>query len=326
MGGIVDSIGDFVDPVTDFLGFGETDAQQAAKDARQFQEQLATQSYIPLGEALGFAGLDPNLLNNQRNIPFVSGPLSLQGTTFQGQAPFSRRIRQSLGGFTGLANQNLDRLRQIEGGLAADEARLRGNQSDFIQARVSPLQDTLAQRRAQLQESQARRGIRGSSFGEADVTNLDVTGERALADQRALATQESLNAILANTSTRLQTLAQNENVAKDIFNAQQAVETGEFARALEGLGLSIQTRNTLLALASNLFRGAASAAANFGQVGAGLAGTVAGLEQSQQSTGLGVLGGLLGSGIGSGTTSSPQSGATTYLPDGFGIPGRPDLG
>ncbi len=298
MGGVIDAIGDVIDPVTDALGFGETDAEQAAKDQQQFAQQLATQSFIPLNEAVSFAGLDPRrILDQTGTTAFRSGPLSLTGTRFTGQAPFSRRIRRSLGGFTGLAGQNLDRLRQIEGGLAADEARLRSNQSPFIQARVSPLQDTLARRRAELQASQARRGVRGSSFGEQAVQAEDITGERALADQRALATQESLNAILANTGARLQTLAQNEDIAKDIFNAQQAVETGEFARAMEGLGLSIGTRNALLALASNLFRGAGSVSASFSGVGSDLAETAAELERGQQSALLGTLGAGLG-GIG----------------------------
>jgi hypothetical protein len=71
-----------------------------------------------------------------------------------------------------------------------------GNQNAFIKARVNPLEAQLAQRRGDLLQSNALRGISGSSFGDQAITNFDTDAGRALGDARALATNDSINSRL----------------------------------------------------------------------------------------------------------------------------------
>ena len=67
-----------------------------------------------------------------------------------------------------------------------------GNQGAYIQARVNPLMQQIAQRQGQLEQSLGRRGVAGSSFGDQALNVFGMDSQRALGDARAMATNEAL--------------------------------------------------------------------------------------------------------------------------------------
>ena len=148
---------------------------------------------------------------------------------------------------------------------------LLGNQGAFIQARVNPLLEQLALGRGQLQRNLGRTNVRGT-FANQALENYDITGNRAVADQRALATQETLNAV--------------SSLDQALFGAQSGIGAQLNADQLAQLGLSAQTIYNLRALASNLATGSASI---------GLQGQIA--QAGADTSRAGNLSGLLGSGL-----------------------------
>jgi len=348
-------IGDFFEPVTDFLGFGTTDAQKAARDFAKKQGKLQDKQFKTLEQATAFAS---------PNQPFTAGPLSIRGRNITGLDTFNRQDRNALNPFINQTTANINRISNLandpsalnafnersnvlrEGintalgdfgnltqGTLADLGGIRqdlaSNNNPFIQARVDPLINSLASRRQQLQADINRRGVSGS-FANQAVTNFDIEANRAIGNERATATSESLQAQLGTlgqiqatggqlTEAQLQGFQLSSGLdktqfdaasqqfnrqlsgfnataqgQKDIFNARTSLVNGQFSRIMQTLGLSINTQNMLLSLASNLFTGAGSVAANLGQVSNVAQGQRIGLEQAQQTTGLGVISGLTG--------------------------------
>jgi len=73
-------------------------------------------------------------------------------------------------------------------------SQLFGNQDPFMQARTASSRERFSRERGQLAQGIDRRGIAGSSFGQQALTSQATEQERVLNDQRALATQESIEA------------------------------------------------------------------------------------------------------------------------------------
>ena len=120
-----------------------------------------------------------------------------------------------------------------------------GNQGAFVQARVNPLMQQIAQRQGQLEQSLGRRGVAGSSFGDQALNVFGLDSQRALGDARALATQEGL-------------------AMQGQFNQQLAAGGEQMLRQeLGALGLADQNIQNLLARAkirSDIFGRAAAGA------------------------------------------------------------------
>lgn len=72
---------------------------------------------------------------------------------------------------------------------------LQSNQNPFIQARVKPLEQAFNERRGILQRGLTQRGVTGS-LANNELLKFDRESQSTIADQRALATNESLNALL----------------------------------------------------------------------------------------------------------------------------------
>lgn len=68
-----------------------------------------------------------------------------------------------------------------------------GNQGAFVQARVNPLMQQIAQGRGSLERDLGRRGVAGSSFGNQALSGFDMDSGRALGDARAMATNDAIN-------------------------------------------------------------------------------------------------------------------------------------
>jgi hypothetical protein len=167
-------------------------------------------------------------------------------------------------------NLNLGALGQYSQNLGQTRESLLGNQGAFMNARVNPLIESLAMGRGALQRDTARTGVRGT-FRDQALQNYDIQGNRALADQRALATNDTLNAL---------------NVLdQSLFNAGTGVGTNLFNQELAALGLSANTIQALKSIASNLTTGSASTAAQASSAAAQA-------DQARQDNILGALGGL----------------------------------
>lgn len=70
---------------------------------------------------------------------------------------------------------------------------LSGNMNPVIQAATDPIQRNFAAGYGDLLQSQAKRGIRGSSFGDTAIGDFLATGSRSLGDAAANAAQGSLS-------------------------------------------------------------------------------------------------------------------------------------
>jgi len=170
----------------------------------------------------------------------------------------------------------LDSLGTFKGQLGETRAGLLGNQGAFQQARVNPLLEQLAGRRGERERDLSRTGVRGT-FRDRSLQDFDIQGQRAVGDQRALATQESLSAI-------------NQLDAAG-FAAGTGVGAQLFDQELQALGLSANTITALKAISANLATGAASTGAN-----------IAGTQAQVDATGGQAVAGILGSGLGAAGT------------------------
>ena len=109
--------------------------------------------------------------------------------------PSVRRLQESGVASVGAGqNQFSTAVGKFGGRMGELRSRLFGNADPYMQARTAPTEARFAQERGALQRDIGRRGLGGSSFGQQAQTTQATEQERALADQRALATQESINA------------------------------------------------------------------------------------------------------------------------------------
>lgn len=92
-------------------------------------------------------------------------------------------------GYSGISSG----LNTIQSGIGGLRESLTGNRGAFMNARLNPLRQALAQRRGELTRSNDRRGVYGT-FANQDLTNLDIAGNRAIADEAALALNEAIAA------------------------------------------------------------------------------------------------------------------------------------
>lgn len=103
--------------------------------------------------------------------------------------------------------------------------RLRGNMSPVIRAAIDPFERNIAAGYGDLLQSQAKRGIRGSSFGDASIGNFLATTGRELANAGANAAQGSLS--LEGTLSG--------NIAQ-LKQKSQEMKNSLFGRAFDTLG------------------------------------------------------------------------------------------
>lgn len=151
-------------------------------------------------------------------------------------------------------------------GLNAISGQLAGNQNAVIQAATDPLQRNIAAGYGDLLQSQALRGIRGSSFGDTDIANYIADTGRALGNAGANAAQGSLG-LQSDLAT---------NIAQ-LQNQRQQLKNNLYGTAFDVLGRGLNPQGY---------------AANLGGYNIPAVGTA---KQPQAST-LSELGSLLNSG------------------------------
>lgn len=105
--------------------------------------------------------------------------------------------------------------------------KLKSNQNPFIQARVNPIRDEMARRRADLSRSIAQRGVMGS-LGNNELLKFDSQADRELADQTALATNEALTSLMSA-----------EGLIKGLNEGQVEIANEYLRRDLSALGLDL---------------------------------------------------------------------------------------
>lgn len=140
---------------------------------------------------------------------------------------------------------NLGALGGLRSDLAQQREALLGNKGAFMEARVNPLIETLTRGRGQLQRGLGRTGVRGS-IGQRALQSFDIAGERALGDARALAEQETQNAL--------------NQITTQLFQGGTGVGTNIFNQELAALNLSTGTMQNLLNFATALTTGAGASA------------------------------------------------------------------
>lgn len=110
-------------------------------------------------------------------------------------------------------------------GLEGITSSLRGNMNPIIQAAIDPMQRNFAAGYGDLLQSHAKRGIRGSSFGDTAIGDYMATGNRSIADAAANAAQGSL-ALQGSLEGNIAQLKQKS----------QEMKNSLFGRAFDTLG------------------------------------------------------------------------------------------
>lgn len=130
--------------------------------------------------------------------------------------------------------RNRFQLNNQRGRLLGNVNRLRSNQNEFIDARVAPLEASLDRTLADAKRGLIRRGVSGT-LANNELMRIRGEGERQIADQRALATEEALNAVLDQESAI-------RGVGQDEMSAAQSLVKDELSR----LGISAEVLLGLL--------------------------------------------------------------------------------
>lgn len=113
----------------------------------------------------------------------------------------------------------------LAGEIGGDIEALRGELNPFIQARVTPLREALSERVARTKQDYSRRGVFGTLRSHA-VQNIETLGQREIADQTALATQEIFSSILQRqgligqlSEAELSQTLQRQGLAAQVYSA-----------------------------------------------------------------------------------------------------------
>jgi hypothetical protein len=186
-------------------------ATDAAKQANELALMPLSSGASSINRRAGTVSLDPSIR-------------ALRDSTLANIPGYRSNLNTAYGDFSG-------RLGSIYGGL-------QGNQSPFIQARVNPLLQQQAQQTGQLQTSLGMRGLSGSSFGDQALTNLNTDYGRAIGDQAALATQDTLNAQTGVAGQMFNAAGANNQQNMALDTSIQGTAGQDLAQELSALGLA----------------------------------------------------------------------------------------
>jgi hypothetical protein len=111
---------------------------------------------------------------------------------------------------------------------------LKGNANPYIAARVRPLEQSINERRKDLSRGLGQRSIYGS-LANNEMIKFDSAAQRELADQKALATNDTLNALYAA-----------EGLDRSVRGDVMSLADGYLKASLSELGLSLEGLNLAL--------------------------------------------------------------------------------
>lgn len=158
---------------------------------------------------------------------FENSPTTTNTMTLGATVPISYEAPRSfnLSGDLGSLNLTPDNV-QVNSGVPSMLGRLpdlRGNENAFIRARVSPYQEALQRRIADIDRGLGMRGVSGS-LRNNELNNAMIAGNREIANQTALAQQEAMGA------------------EQDVLKSAIAQELATMGLGLEGLRLVLGDR------------------------------------------------------------------------------------
>lgn len=169
------------------------------------------------------------------------------------------------------------------GNLNSILGRLGGNQDAVVKAATDPLQRNIAAGYGDLLQSQALRGIRGSSFGDSDIGNYIATTGNALANAGANAAQGSLG-LQSDLATKIAVLQ----------NQRQQMKNQLYGTAFDVLGRGLNPSGYASTINVGGGGGAVPLTAGAGDQTGRLIGSLLG------AGGGALLGGPVGAGVGMG--------------------------
>lgn len=192
--------------------------------------------------------------------------------------PTIRGLReQTLGNLPGYRQNLNNAYSNFSGQLGGLYGQLQGNQNALVKAAQDPLRQSQAQQAGALQMDLGQRGLSGSSFGNAALTNLNTDYGTAIGNSGANALQSSLGAQLGVAGQQFGA-AQSANQGGLVLDQQQQGVAGQnLAQELSALGLTQADIGSILnagalgasatnAYAQNIGRGVGS----LGQLATGL--------------------------------------------------------
>jgi len=227
------------------------------------------------------------LLGNKAGLnPAIGAGLGLLGGSALGGNSSAQRLALGLGPIALAQNAADKRLDAIPGGFSTPFSTvsdgnatidpsirsgqqdlltgLQGNENRFIQARVRPFERQAARQRANISQGLQRRGLGGSSLATNELARFEGQINPLIADQQALATNESLQAQNQLLNQRFnQELAALGLGAQDVqlLTQQAQLKTDLLGRTIDATGKILAPGTT------NITGGAAGAG---GQQGGGI--------------------------------------------------------
>lgn len=127
-----------------------------------------------------------------------------------------------------IQEQNLAESSNLYNALGSQAEGLLGNRSDYVNARVAPLEREFNMRQGQTERNLGMRGLSGSSFGEQSLNSLANEKQYALGNARSLATQESYAEMARVRAQQAQLLGLDAQTARDRFQQElMALGLGE---------------------------------------------------------------------------------------------------
>lgn len=114
------------------------------------------------------------------------------------------------------------------------------NNGAYVQARVNPVLQRFGALQAQTQQSLGQRGLSGSSFQDQAMRNIQLDASLAEGDARALATNESFNAMRGLNSDDLGAMFQRIQGQSALNGESNQIAQQRFAQEMAGLGMSQQ--------------------------------------------------------------------------------------
>lgn len=174
--------------------------------------------------------------------PYLGGSVSTgNSSALRGNVTIDPRIRQiqeqGLSRNTNLYNQLDEGGREIMGNLRGTRSRFEGNQSDYTQSRINPVEQEYATRQGGLERSIGLRGLSGSSFGDQAMTSFATEKQRGIGDIRAQAEMENLQALTGIDSQMTQTLFNKVSQQANLTGMDNETAKAMLMQELQGLGL-----------------------------------------------------------------------------------------
>ena len=124
--------------------------------------------------------------------------------------------------------------------------RFLGNQSDYTQSQLNPLQSQIAQGRGERERSLGLRGVSGSSFADQSLQSYDVESDRALRDARAQTEFQQIEALTGIDQQLTQQMFGKIETQAKLNGESLGVAKERLQQELSALGVGLEHQKMMI--------------------------------------------------------------------------------